>query len=78
MYARFFQSPNFAAWLHARYDAAGVEVRRRYLERLEVADWDSWVRGKDEDEVLELATRIEREAVSQRLVGIHARTYAWA
>lgn len=53
-------------------DAAGREVRRRYLERLEGADWEAWLKdGRDEGEVEELVARIEREAVRRRGVMLH-------
>ncbi|KAK4699375.1 hypothetical protein P7C70_g6887, partial [Phenoliferia sp. Uapishka_3] len=61
-YLRFLTSPNFASWLHRRSDAADGEVRRKYLDRLEKTELGGWIGGRGDDEVEELARRLESEA----------------
>lgn len=76
-YLRFLTSPNFASWLHRRSDAAEGEVRKRYLERLERTELGGWIGGRGEAEVMELAERLEREAVSSIMWFLSALKGVW-
>ncbi|KAM0791909.1 hypothetical protein ACM66B_004163 [Microbotryomycetes sp. NB124-2] len=64
-YLKFLTSPNFGSWLHERHDLESVEVRKRYLDRLEQTDLESWfwTSGRKDGEVDELVGRLEKEAI---------------
>ncbi|KAK4046731.1 hypothetical protein OIV83_005836 [Microbotryomycetes sp. JL201] len=63
-YLKFLKCPNFASWLHERHDLESVEIRKRYLERLEQTDLESWfwTTGRRTNEIEELVGRLEKEA----------------
>ncbi|XP_043675601.1 protein DENND6A isoform X1 [Vespula pensylvanica] len=61
LYKRFFRSPNFSGWFHARYTELAQKLQVIQLEALSQADLKTWVQGKQEVEVVDMILRIRQK-----------------
>ncbi|XP_014208921.1 protein DENND6A [Copidosoma floridanum] len=61
LYRRFFRSPNFSGWFHARYMELTNKLQAIQLEALSQANLTAWVRDKQEVEVVDMILRIRQK-----------------
>ena len=54
LYQKFFKSPNFEAWFCKRRQEVNNKLQILHLEALCSADIESWTKGKDEVEIVDL------------------------
>ncbi|XP_037086666.1 protein DENND6B-like [Pollicipes pollicipes] len=78
LYRRFFRSTNFSHWFNERHDDISRKLQALHLEALSDADVLTWVKDKQEVEVVDLVLRLRRklaDADTDRLP-VHASTLA--
>lgn len=61
LYRRFFRSPNFSGWFHARYTELSQKLEAIQLEALSQADLKTWVQGRQEVELVDMILRIRQK-----------------
>ncbi|CAH0561898.1 unnamed protein product [Brassicogethes aeneus] len=61
LYRKFFRTPNFKAWFHARYTELMSKLQALHLESLSKADLKKWVQGKPEVEVVDMVIKIKNK-----------------
>lgn len=59
LYRQFFRCTNFAGWFNTRYEEVSQKLQALHLEAMSDADLISWVRGKEEVEVVDLVLRLK-------------------
>ncbi|CAB0036127.1 unnamed protein product [Trichogramma brassicae] len=67
LYRRFFRSPNFSGWFQSRYVELTNKLQAIQLERLSQADLRSWVRDKQEVEIVDMILRIRQKLEKSNL-----------